>query len=231
MKITTLPLCIHEACISRFIIKDVDDPALQALHDAVKTARECAAKAGATTEIVLRDITKTEAAKHRAARSASFDLLQRGTLLIDQAVKTARSEIEAIESRVRGPAPSRDPSTIARQADLRERLAQLPADRRMQIINSAATSGDELLLGAILRGYPWESNLTDSEIERVRYTYAAKHHASDVARKERLEKAIASATQAGSAAINFVDGLTNAELVAKGEVAEKEAALALIDAK
>lgn len=227
----TLSPTLNEAIIKRHMVDD-DDAILKSLHDAVKTARECAAKAGATTEIVLRDITKTEATKHRAARGAGFDLLQRGTVLIDQAVQAAKAEIETIQSKLGGPAVSRDPTIIARQKDLRDRLSQLPADRRASIINEAVAGDDQLLVGALLRAYYWESGFaSESELERVRHNYASKHHAADLNRKERLEKAITSATQAGAAAINYIDGLTNAELVAKGEAAEKEAALALAAVK
>jgi hypothetical protein len=43
----------------------------------------------------------------------------------------------------------------------------------------------------------------------------------------RLSKAVADANRAGSVALTFVDGLTDAELVAKAEHMEKQATAAL----
>ena len=47
----------------------------------------------------------------------------------------------------------------------------------------------------------------------------------------RLSKAVESANLAGSAAVALIDGLTDAELVAKGEAMEKQAHAALAAVK
>lgn len=51
---------VHEAAIKRHMT-DGDDPRFQSLHDAVKSTRELATKAAATTEVVLKNTMKTEA--------------------------------------------------------------------------------------------------------------------------------------------------------------------------
>jgi hypothetical protein len=222
---------VHEATIARHIVKDADDPTLQSLHDAVKQTRELATKAAATTDIVLKNEMRTMAARHKDARAASFELLKRATQSIDAAVQSAQAEITAIKSKLKGPPPSRDRAIESRQAELRERLAMLPEDRRKAIIEDAIKTDDQLLLGAVLHGYAWECGMSDPEISIVRHNWASKHHAADLDRLERLSKAVDDANRAGSVALAFVDGLTNADLVAKAEHMEKQATAALAAVK
>jgi hypothetical protein len=210
---------------------DADDPALQNLHDAVKQTRELATKAAQTVDIVLKNTMQTEARRHKDGRAASFELLKRATQSIDAAVQSAQQEIAAIKSKLRGPTPSRDRAIESRQAELRERLALLPEERRKAIIDEAVKNDDQLLLGAVLHGYAWESGMSDPEISIVRHNWASKHHAADLDRLERLSKAVEDANRAGSVAISFVDGLTNADLVAKAEAMEKQATAALAAVK
>jgi hypothetical protein len=228
---TSLSPTVHEATIARHISKDVDDPAMQSLHDAVKQARELAAKAAATTDIVLKNEMRTMAARHKDARAASFELLKRATQSIDQAVQSAQAEIAAIQSKLKGPPPAKDLITETKQRELRERLAILPEERRKAILANAIKNDDHLLLGAVLNSDAWLSGFTDPEIELLRHTWATKHHAADLNRLERLSKAVEDANRAGSVALAFVDGLTNADLVAKAEHMEKQATAALAAVK
>ena len=170
---------------------------------------------------------RTEAARHRDARAAWFALIERASKPIDEALKVALAEIADIKAKVRGPAASRDSTILTRQAELRERLAQLPEDRRKSIINRAIKEIDDLILGAVLHGYLWECGRISSEIDVVRHNWASKHFAADLDRMERLSKAIEDTKRAGTVAISFVDGLTDADLVAKAEVMEKQATAAL----
>jgi hypothetical protein len=110
-------------------------------------------------------------------------------------------------------------------------LSLLSPDRRKEIIDEAIKTNDQLLLGAILHGYAWECGLSNSEIELLRHTWASKHHGADVDRLERLSKATEAASRAGSVFVSFIDKLTDASVVEKAEVLEREAALALAAVK
>lgn len=226
----TLSPSVHEATIKRHMSGD-EDAAMQALHDAVKLAREMASKAAQTTEIVLRNKLDTEPQRHRKARAASFELIERATKALDDAVKSAQREIATIKARTKGPPPARDLLTETRQRELRERLSALPDDKRRTIIADAIKSDNDLLVGAVLNAPPWLSAMGESEMTLVRHNWATKHFAADLDRAERLQKALVDAERAGTLSISFVDSLTNAQLIEQAESTEKKAAEALAAAK
>jgi hypothetical protein len=58
------------------MLRDVDDPVLQSLHDGVRLAREMSTKAASTVEVVMSNKHETEPARHRKAREASFALFE-----------------------------------------------------------------------------------------------------------------------------------------------------------
>ncbi|MBR0986537.1 hypothetical protein [Bradyrhizobium liaoningense] len=222
----TLSPSVHEAMVKRHMSGD-DDPAMLALHDAVKLAREMATKAAQTADVVLRNTLETAPQRHRKARAASFELIERATKALDDAVKTAQKEIATIRTRTKGPPPCKDLLTETRQRELRERLAMLPDDRRKAIIADAIRNGDDLLVGAILNSPPWLTALGESETALVRHNWAIKHFAGDLDRAERLQKALVDAERAGTLSISFVDGLTDAQLIQQAETTERRAAEAL----
>ena len=67
------------------------------------------------------------------------------------------------------------------------------------------------------------SGVSDAELAIHHNNWTTKHFAADVDRMNRLSKAVEDANRAGSVAVSFVDGLTDAELVTKAEVVEKQA--------
>jgi hypothetical protein len=210
---------------------DADDPALQILHDAVKQTRELATKAAQTVDIVLKNTMQTEARRHKDGRAASFELLKRATQSIDAAVQSAQAEIAAIRAKTKGPPASKDIVSETKQREIRERLSILPTERREQIIQAAIKNDEHTLLAAVLNSDAWLSGLTDNELALHRNAWASKHHAADLDRLERLSKAVEDANRAGSVAISFIDGLTNADLVAKAEAMEAKATAALAAVK
>jgi hypothetical protein len=218
---------VHEATVKRHMIEDTDDSVLQSLFDAVKQTRELATKAAATTDVVLKNTMRTEAARHKDARAANFTLLQRATQSLDDAVKAAQAEIALMRTKVKGPAPAKDIVAETKQREMRERLSILPEDRRKAIIANAIKSGDDTLVAAVLNSDAWLSGLSDSELALHRNSWASKHFAGDLDRLERLNKAVEDANRAGSVAISFVDGLTDADLVANAEQMERQASAAL----
>lgn len=211
---------VHEQMIARHFVRDQDDPVLIALRDAVALARQACEKATSVTAVVLRNEMKTPAVRHKEARTATFDLLQRATTALDEATRHAETEIKALRDRVKGPPPPRDLIAEARQRELRERLASLPAERRREVLADA----DEMVVGALLAVPCWVVNMTEADQSLVRHGWATRHHGADLDRLSRLEAAVEDdVRRAGSLSISFIDGLTDAELVARAEKLEKDA--------
>lgn len=222
---------VHEAVIKRHMIEDNDDSAMQDLFDAVKLTREMATKATATTKAVLSNEMKTLPQRHRDSRAATFALLEKATLALDAATKAAQNEIDVIKTKSNGPPPFRDVVSETKARELRERLSLLDPDRRTAIIDSAIKNDDNLLIGAVLNSPAWLLGISDSEQQLFRHAWANKHFGAEIERMTRLEKAVDDAKRAGSVAISFIDGLTDADLVAKAEKMEKQANVALAAVK
>jgi hypothetical protein len=174
---------------------------------------------------------RTLSQRHKQARDAGFSFLKTATIALDKAVLEAQQEIAALKTKLKGPAPSREATVLARQAELRERLAGLSPERRKDIISAAVKDNDDLILGALLHAYAWESGLSEPEIALTRHAWAAKHHSGDIDRLARLEHAVEAATIAGTCALRHVDQLTDHDLVRKGTEMEKAANDALASVK
>jgi hypothetical protein len=220
---------IHEMTVSRHMLKDDDsDQVLNALHDAVKVTREMCEKSAQTTEAVMANQFETEPARHRKARDASFALLERGTKALDGAIKAGQNEIKTLKTVLQGPTPTKDPLTEQRQRELRERLALLPKERQQAIIGEAIAHGDDNLVSAILSVPAWAiGGMSQLEQEMMRANWARKHHAPELDRLARIEKAMDDTTRAGQLSLSFVDSLTDAALITSSEKTERAAADAL----
>jgi hypothetical protein len=90
---------LNEAIMKGHMADD-DDAILKSLHDAVRLAREMAHKTSEMTSIVLANGLKTQAARHKDARAAGFALLERSTQDLDEALKGAKAEITAIQTKI-----------------------------------------------------------------------------------------------------------------------------------
>lgn len=132
---------------------------------------------------------------------------------------------------MKAPLAAKDIVIETRQRELRERLSMLTEDRRKAIIAEAIKSDDESLVFAILSAPAWLSGITDAELALHRNNWASKHFAGKLDRVSRLSKAVEDANRAGSLAVSFVDGLTDAKLVENAEVMEKQATAALAAVK
>ncbi len=222
---------VHEAMIARYLLKDDDDTVLQSLHDAVKAAREAALKARDVTSVVLGNEMETPAARHKKSRSAGFELLHAASTRLDAALRAAHAEVVAITTKVKGPPPPKDQANLSRQMFMRDELRKMPAERRSEIIADALKTGDDFLVSAVLDGRPWETGLTQTELDLCRHNWAARRYPADLDRLERIQKAVADSQRAGELTLHFVDGLTDPALIAEAEAKNKRAADALAAAK
>ncbi len=224
---TTISPSIHEACIRKYTLPGSDDPVLTGLIAAVQTTREHCEKARDITAKILSNPMATPPANHRKARDVGYELQQRALLELDNATKAALAEIAALRKRTAGPPGATDLVTETKQRELRERLSLLSEAKRREIIANAIRDDDDLLVGAVLGASAWLSGLLDSDRLMVQHTWQQKHHAGDVDRAARLEKAVADARRAGTLTIGFIAGLTNLEMIEEAAALEAKAKEAL----
>ena len=226
----TLSPSVHEATIARHFKKDEDDPALLALHAALKAGREAALKAAKIVNTVTANDLLTPASRHKKARDASFKLLEPQFKAYDEAVKATETAIAEIEARTAGPSAPKDLIGEARGRELRERLLMLPNEQRQRIISDAVQHDDDMLLSAVLGVPAWLLGMTTAEQEMIRHSWRAKHFAPELDRLQRLNKAVEDARRAGPLLLGFVDQLTDAKLIAAADATEAAANAALAEA-
>ena len=73
----------------------------------------------------------------------------------------------------------------------------------------------------------WLTGLTDSDLSLTRHNWVKRHHAGDLDRLQRLQKAVVDSQRAGELDVHFVDMLTDPALVAKADASARKAADAL----
>lgn len=227
MKATLSP-AVHEATIARHFAKhDPDDPILKGLHAAVASARVIAGRAQTMTDAVLHNALKTESARHKEARAAGFELLERATRELDAALKATTAEIDTLRRKTHGPVRPRDPVQLLRADLMRARLANMPEAERNKILATSVKNGRDDVIGAVLDCEPWEVGIGEADQNMVRSNWATRNHASDLDRLARLEKALTDAERAGSATIDFISNLTNSTLVESAEAMQANADAAI----
>ena len=236
MSDTQLSPSVHEAVIVRHFTRDpitretIPDAYLTDLHDAVQAARVAGDKADRVVQATLRSELRTPAANHKKAREVSFAIIESALAKIDAARKSAQAEIAQIASVSAGPPKPKDTVDVLSQQELRKALAALDRDERHKAISEALAADDAVLLSAGLNGRPMLSGLTPTEHAMHLHQWRQKYHGAAVDRAERLNKAITDADRAGMLLNGFVDSLTDAQLIARAEKTEAEAAEALKEA-
>lgn len=183
------------------------------------------------TEAVLANTLETPAQRHRKARAASFELLERATTALDAATKAAQAEAKLLKDQLKSPPATKDLIVETRQRELRERLQSMPPDRQRAILDAAVAGDDDNVLAAVLTVPVWLTGMPPAELDMLRYKWAAKRHPGMADRLGRIEKAVADAARAGQLSIGFIDSLTDAKLIAEAEKLEKGAGDALRAAK
>ena len=88
---------------------------------------------------------------------------------------------------------------------------------------------NDQLIGAVLNADSLRGR--DRRGLMVRHSWAKQRHAPDMDRLDRLGKALGDTKRAGTLSLNFVDGLTDAKLIAAAKRTAKAAADALASAK
>jgi hypothetical protein len=121
------------------------------------------------------------------------------------------------------PAAAEDYGEQLLQSEVRARLAKMDRKSRGEAIHAAIVNGDELLCSAVLSAPAMLSGLSPEEHEMRRHAWRTRRHTGEFERAGRLGAAMADVDRGAGALIAFVDGLTNADLIARAERTEREA--------
>ena len=230
MKPTNPPASINELMIDRHFATDpitrqrLPDATLTGLEDAMRLARSNAERAGRATAAILSNEMKTMPARQKQAKDENWRLFETASRQLDAAHAGATRAVEEQRKAIHGPARRGDPADVILEGEIRSRLAGMTPDDRRAMLSKALASGDDAVVGAALAGPAMLSGMEDSaEREELRQRWQNARHPAEVDRLARLERALSDVERAGGLLVNYVMGLTDAEIIGRAERLEQEA--------
>src|SRR5690606_5566658 len=126
------------------------------------------------------------------------------------------------------PPPPRDAVALGLEQEIRARLAAMPESERKDAIDQAFTERNEAVIGAVLRGPAMLVGMSPARHDVVRARYQREFHGIDLARRERITKALDAVERGGTAFMGIVRAAANdpAARVAAKRKEKRDAALA-----
>ena len=211
------PIDVTELGIARHQARDrqtraiVRDPALDALFDSAKGAREVSERLAALAEAVGKDESQTPAGRALKVRQSALQSAQTVAARLDHARQTAQAERERLAKATSAPL-IRD---AAHAAEIRRALSGMSDKRRGEIIAEAITAGDQDVVAAVLTGPGFLSGLGVEEQESRRHAWRSAHCPAELDRLQRLDKALADHERVVRAFLGYVRKLASDEGPAK----------------
>jgi hypothetical protein len=205
----------------------IEDPAIGGLARAMKLAREKAATMAAVSDDVMADTTQTPAANAIRAHKRILDLANEVTAALDKARDHARAEVAKIEQETSAPPVPRDAASLQLEGETRTWLRTLPDDKRAAAVETALNAGDDLTVGALLRGPAGLSGISPATRELYRGQWRERRFPDQTARMRRIGKAVADVERGGKALLRFVRDLTESPTAQIAAAAQERAAKTL----
>jgi hypothetical protein len=229
------PMIINEALIEKHFARDpitrelVADDVLGEMAAAMKAARVGAEQMAEVHASVSANTSMLPDARTLQIRKTVTTLGERAAARLDGARSKALAELDRLRRETSAPPVPGNQLIAALEAESRSALRSMGAKHRGRVIHSAIENGDDVVVGAILRGPPMLSGLTDAEREMRRSVWRKKRHPGVLDREERLGRAVAALERGGSGLIALVADITDSPS-AKRAAATAAAAHAAIEA-
>jgi hypothetical protein len=225
---------IDERAIQHFAQRDpktgaaVSDDALDPLVDAMKHAREEAARLVQVEQASMADASLPRAAALLQVANAALKSGQRVAAKLDAARGKAKAELAALDKRTGCPPPPRDAVALGLEQEIRARLAAMPESERKDAIDQAFTERNEAVIGAVLRGPAMLVGMSPARHNVVRARYQTEFHGVDMQRRERIAKALDAVERGGTAFMGIVRAAADdpAARIAAERKEKRDAALA-----
>lgn len=203
----------------------VPDTSLAALETSMRGADEEMQRVVALA--ATRDPTVTVEAHALKIRDVAMQAAERAAGKLDAARAAAMADIQRIQAETAAPPTPRDPNAVQLEAEIRSRLASMDDKQRGVAIAKAIADGDDLVVGAFLRGPAMLTGVGDAEREMRRALWRKARFPEKVDREERLGKAIAAVDRGGKSMLALVKQITEAPAVTLAEAGKKRAEQAL----
>jgi hypothetical protein len=184
--------------------------------DAVAAARSTAEKMRDMRSKVMANPMATALSNQRTVQDTAGKLLPSATLQLDAALVAGRRVVA--EAAALAPEAPRDAKDVLLAGEIRQKLASMsPAERGRMIEN------DDRVASAAFNAPPMLSGLGEAEQEALRDRWRRKRYPAQVARAERLQRAMPDVEQAGEVLLSCFGSLTDSRALAEATERERAA--------
>lgn len=224
---------IHEAAVLHYVPKPTGmekaevDPELAGLASALKAAREEALVLTNLDAAVRADTTLPPAAAALALRNAATKSGERIAARLDAALERAKATIASIEKATFAPEAPREAAGLQLEAEIRAAIKAMGDKDKTAAISKAIATNDMSIVGAILRGPGLLTGLGDAELASVRHRYQQANFPKEMAKRERLEKALAAARTGGLAFVELVTSAADNKMASMADAATQRRVAAM----
>ncbi|TPL06423.1 hypothetical protein FJ938_13165 [Mesorhizobium sp. B2-4-14] len=231
MKLQQTPLSLTPELIAKFYKRDpanggtIPDAALSGIEAAMRAAFEEINRVGAVGSQL--DPTVTPQAHALRVRDIALKAVERAAGRLDAARAAAMADIARIEAETSAPPAPRDAHAVQMEAEIRSMLRNMDAKARGAAIAKAISDGDDLVVGAFLRGPAMLTGVGEAEREMRRGAWRKQRHPEKTDRQERLQKAIAAVDRGGSAMLAWTRQITESAAVQLAQAGKDRADAAL----
>lgn len=231
IKELTVPMTLAPELVENFRTRDpvtrmiIADPIFDTLDKALRDAKAKAEQIVATAAALTEDDTVTREAAAVKMRAAALKLGEAAGAALDAARDRIDTELAGIASATNAPAPMKDTTGgLLIEGEVRSALRSMSGKDRGEAISKALTQGDELVIGAALRGPAMLCGFSAAELEIHRAAWRRQAFPAEVEREERLKAARDAADRAGEALVTFIEEAAGGDMAARLEAASKAAA-------
>lgn len=231
-----VPASLSEAEVERHYARDpttgeiVGDDEIAMLAAAMASARAAAEQVAALADAAAVDRTRPPEAHTLAIRRAALAAGERGAAALDRARQRAAGVLARLDAETAAPAPPRDQGALQLEGEIRAKMDRLAQSARRAELDRALSTGDDLTMGAILRGPAFLSGLDRLEHDHLRLRFRHARHAEKAQRMDRLTAALEAADTGGRLLLGFVETAASGHAArqAEAQAGAVDAALARI---
>ncbi|MGV3553204.1 hypothetical protein [Rhizobium sp.] len=204
----------------------IPDASVARLADAVKATRtNCGTLVGLADALAADRTTPSETSALKL-RGHALAVAEKTAQRLDSAKEAVATEIENLSVAMGTPPLPGTPYAVSLEQEIRSRLCVLQEKERDAVIGKAFADKDTTILGAVLRGPPMLTGVSEPRHNMIREQYRRDFHPAEYARYGRLRGAMEAMERTGHVFVDFIGGIVNSETmnVAEASVAATKAA-------
>lgn len=233
----SIPLALHEDNVTAYYARDpengarVPDEALDRLVAAMRTAHGEADRILNLSKALRGDPTRTPDAAALALRENALKAGERAARALDAAREGVVAAVARLEADTAAPPQPTGAGVL--ESEIRATLRGMSEKDRSAAIAEAFADGDDLVIGAAIRGPALLTGLDKARHGMFQGRWRKERHPAETDRVERLRKAIAALDRAGENLVQFTNkaATTQQALLAENAAARTQAALAQMAAE